>query len=497
MFIIPLEKSINWRRPPLATLLLVVANVFIYFSFQAGDEAAFQRALDYYVDSDLPETELTEYARLRALSFGSPTVEEFEEQLQSRRRRSAVEPLLLEMEGDGEFMHRLHAGEVVATDHPQHATWAASRGRFEELKREAVLFGYGFVPADHRPLTFLSHMFLHGGVGHLVGNMVFLFLVGFSLEMALGTRVYLASYVLTGIGAVVLFWMAYPDSTGPLVGASGAISGLMGMYAAVFAMRRIRFFYSIFIYFDYVRAPALIMFPLWLVNEIYQLMWAGVSQVAYVAHIGGLLMGGAIGLAVRRVPGVVDEAYLDESSQVEQRTARYEEGLRLLNALEVERAQLVFRELHTTFPQDLEIMQQLYKAEKFTPQRDDYHRVSRHLLEDVLTQHAHLKTASALLDDYLKVTKGRIRIAPDGLNRIAARFAKGGYVAGAEKILLALLKQKPPPAGIEGTLYALALAFERDGEKQKCRHYLDVIVRQFPETELAGEAKKRLTQATG
>ncbi|RKZ37763.1 MAG: hypothetical protein DRQ37_01115 [Gammaproteobacteria bacterium] len=497
MFIIPLEKSIDWRRPPLATLLLIVANVFIYFSLQAGDEAAFQKALDYYVESQLPETELTEFARRRALSLGSPTAEELEEQLQSRRRRVAVESLLMEMEGDAEFMHRLHTGEIIAADQPQHAAWAVARGRFEELKREAVLFGYGFVPADHRPITFLSHMFLHGGVGHLVGNMVFLFLVGFSLEMALGTLVYLSLYVLTGLGAVMLFWMAYPDSTGPLVGASGAISGLMGVYAAVFAMRRIRFFYSIFIYFDYVRAPALIMFPLWLVNEVYQLLWAGVSQVAYVAHIGGLLMGGAAGLAVRRAPGMVDEAYLDESSQAELRTQRYEEGLRLLNTLEVERAQLVFRELHATFPQDLEILQQLYKAEKFTPQRNEYHRVSRRLLEDVLTQRAHLKTANALLDDYLKVTKGKIRITPDGLNRIAARFAKGGYAAGAEKLLLALLKQKPLPAGIEGTLYALALAFERDGQKQKSQHYLGLIIRQFPGTDLASDAQKRLIQSTG
>ena len=95
------------------------------------------------------------------------------------------------------------------------------------MLRESVTYSHGFVPEQHSVLSMFTYMFMHGGVGHLVGNMVFLVLVGFALEAALGSLVYLTLYLIGGLGSVLLFWAVYPHSGLPLVGASGAIAALM------------------------------------------------------------------------------------------------------------------------------------------------------------------------------------------------------------------------------------------------------------------------------
>ena len=85
---------------------------------------------------------------------------------------------------------------------------------------------------------------------------------------------------------------AYAGQGGLGLGASGAVSALMGMYAVLYRMRRIRFFYQFLVYFNYVTAPALLLLPAWIANELLQ-HWLGGRGIAYMAHLGGLLTGGA------------------------------------------------------------------------------------------------------------------------------------------------------------------------------------------------------------
>jgi len=77
-------------------------------------------------------------------------------------------------------------------------------------------------------------MFLHGGFGHLLGNMIFLWLVGCMLEMGCGRGFYSAAYIVTGLCSVILFWSVYPKSTMPLIGASG----LMGAFTVLYGRKR-------------------------------------------------------------------------------------------------------------------------------------------------------------------------------------------------------------------------------------------------------------------
>ena len=494
MLIVPLEKSFDWKKPPVVTFLLIAINCFVLFFLQSDDDTVFEEAVEFYSDSGLPGIEFPRYLDYLKAHDDLGKLERWKQIVDGYPQQKALGFLLMEMESDTDFMKRLHAREVITDTDPEFEVWASARNEFESLLRGNTVFGYGFVPAEHRLVTFITHMYLHGGFGHLFGNMLFLFLVGFALEAALGSLVYLAFYTVAGLGAVLVFWIVYPGSDVPLVGASGAIAGLMGMYSFIFGLRRIKFFYSVLFYFDYVTAPAIIMFPLWVVNEIYQLTWGGVSNVAYVAHIGGLLVGATLGVAIKFLPGRVDTKYLDASAHTEERTARFGEGLRLLGKLEVDRARALFRALHRDYPDDTEVLVQLYRAEKFSPDTDQYHRTALQILAIPGNEPEIVQRLHETFCDYLSTTRGKVRVAPASLVQLAMRFVKGGHLETAERILSTLLRNRTSTPGIDGGLLLLAMGWQRACNNNKYQQCLEELLRYFPQSEAAASARQGLGQ---
>ncbi len=482
MFIIPLEKSIDWKRPPVVTFLLVLINCIVLFGLQSDDEVAAERAVDYYLASSLPGVEFPAYLEFAHLR-GRPG------EVQALGRSAREEPiaartLLLLMENDDEFMDELRAERIIERHHSGYSQWLTERQEYATLKREAFSWRYGFVPAEHRPVTFLSHMFLHGGFGHLFGNMLLLVIVGLAMELALGSLLYVLLYLGGGLAAVLLFWLVYPNSVIPLVGASGAIAGLMGLYATVFGLRKIRFFYTLLFYFDYVRAPAIVMLPLWLLNEFYQLYWGGMSNVAYVAHIGGLIFGGAAGLVLRHTPTRVDTAYLDESETRERRDAEFQRGLELLSGLAVGKAQAVFRALHAEFPDDQAVRLQLYRAEKLSPTSPEFHAVARKVIALQDNDAATTREVCNAFLDYLKATKGKIRLSPTQLLELAIRFTRAGHLDAAERIVHGLVRAKSQLPELERAMMALANGWRRANQPDKHRQNMALLAKAFPNSNL-------------
>ena len=481
MLIIPLEKSIDWRRPPVVTLLLVAINCLVLVVFQSRDDAAVLEAVAYYLESDLPKIELPAYVEY--LKFHGRQNELAGWKERSARDEALQQQLLLaSMERDGEFMRDLRAHKVISRDNARYVQWRTQRARYETLRQKSTARRYGFIPAQHRPLTFLTYMFLHGGFGHLLGNMIFLLIVGLAVEVALGSLLYALLYVGCGLAAVLLYWAAYPESPVTLVGASGAIAGLMGLYAAVFGFRKIRFFYSVLFYFDYVKAPAILMLPLWLLSELYQLFWGGVSNVAYVAHIGGLLAGGGAGFLLRRSPERVDTGYLDESEKRERRTAEFEKGLRLLGGLEVNKAKSVFRALHADYPEDREVLLQLYKVEKLNPAAPEFHSIARKVLGLPGHDSETVRLVREAFGGYLEACGGKIRLPPSLLLALALRFTRAGHLETSEQIVQVLLRVRPDLPGLDKAVMALANAWQRDNNPGKHQWYLQLLARSFPES---------------
>jgi membrane associated rhomboid family serine protease len=165
---------------------------------------------------------------------------------------------------------------------------------------EAFFFQFGAVPAEiaqFRDLyTLLTSMFLHGGWAHIIGNMVFLFVFGDNIEDAMGHLSYLLFYLLCGILAALAQVLLNTSSEIPMIGASGAISGVMGAYVVLFPHGRVRALVFFGYFGQVVLVPAWVMIGLWFALQLFSgfvsLGAAGdAGGVAFWAHVGGFVAG--------------------------------------------------------------------------------------------------------------------------------------------------------------------------------------------------------------
>ena len=181
---------------------------------------------------------------------------------------------------------------------------------------DLVVFGYGFRPVDPGVLALLTSMFLHGGFMHLAGNMLFLWIYGDNVEHRLGPGWFLLAYLGTGAIATLSHAVLDLGSPLPMVGASGAISGVLGFYFIWFPHNRVRLWIMLFPFFmNMVYAPARLVLGMYLVIDnllpFFMTRGVGGGGVAYGAHIGGFVGGLAY-------------AWWSERREVRRRPAEYE-----------------------------------------------------------------------------------------------------------------------------------------------------------------------------
>ena len=159
-------------------------------------------------------------------------------------------------------------------------------------------------PSWYTPLT---SMFLHGGWLHLLGNMWFLWLFGNNVEDSMGRGRYAAFYLLCGLGAAMLQTFIEPSSPYPMVGASGAISGVMGAYVILYPRVRIHMLVVLVVFFTRISLPAWVMLGYWFALQLLSgAMTYGMGRggVAFWAHVGGFLTGAAL-IGIFKRPALV------------------------------------------------------------------------------------------------------------------------------------------------------------------------------------------------
>ena len=138
------------------------------------------------------------------------------------------------------------------------------------------------------PGSILTSMFLHGGWLHIIGNMWFLWLFGDNVEETLGRIRYLLFYLLVGTVGALAQSFTLPGSTSPMIGASGAVAGVLGAYVLLYPRAKVLTFALIPLFWNFVHVPAWLFLGLWFVGQFF--IGAG-SGVAWMAHVGGFLAG--------------------------------------------------------------------------------------------------------------------------------------------------------------------------------------------------------------
>lgn len=168
----------------------------------------------------------------------------------------------------------------------------------------ALVASAGIVPAVTGWLTptLLTSMFLHAGPSHLIGNMLFLWIFGDNVEDRLGHGRYLLFYLAAGMVAGAAQAMAVPGSAIPIIGASGAIAAVMGAYFVLFPKSRVVMLIWLVFYVDFVEIPAVLFLGFWLLFQFLGGLGveAGAGGVAFVAHLGGFVVGAALGRLLAR-----------------------------------------------------------------------------------------------------------------------------------------------------------------------------------------------------
>jgi membrane associated rhomboid family serine protease len=173
--------------------------------------------------------------------------------------------------------------------------------------QEMNIDGHGNVQIPQAPgpvpiwLTLLSSMFMHGGFGHIAGNMLYLWIFGNNVEHRFGHRWFLIFYLISGLVASFAQIMLAPQSIIPNLGASGAIAGVMGAYLVLFPHNRVN---AVFLY-HIVTIPAMLVLGMWIAMQLVSgygsiaSTSASAGGVAYMAHVGGFVAGVVAALAYR------------------------------------------------------------------------------------------------------------------------------------------------------------------------------------------------------
>lgn len=171
-------------------------------------------------------------------------------------------------------------------------------GQFSAPGLDQFFYTWGLVPDEilsgRGGLTLITHMFLHGGWMHLLGNMLFLWIFGDNMEDAFGHLRYLGFYILCGLAAAALQIAGDPTSNGPMVGASGAIAGVLGGYLLLFPRAKVDVLLIFIVFFRIFAIQAWIVLGIWFGLQLVNGLGATQDGVAYLAHVGGFVAGAVL-----------------------------------------------------------------------------------------------------------------------------------------------------------------------------------------------------------
>ncbi|MGQ9427470.1 rhomboid family intramembrane serine protease [Gilvimarinus sp. F26214L] len=312
MVIVPTEKRFDWQHSPLVLFGLVLLNVLVFFVYQSGDGMRLERAFAVYHQQNLLELEWPLYRDYLTARDQQALVSDYQSALDEGYAVDVARALLL----DFEFKHYLaQEGRALFTN-IRYEDWDLKRSMVNDHLDSMSFLSGGLIPSEMNLLSLISYQFLHGDIMHLLGNMFFLVVCGFAVEAAIGHLRFLLFYLITGAVGGVAHAFLDTTSTMPLVGASGAVSGVMAMYLGVFRLKKIEFFYWFFIFVGYFRAPALLILPVYMGKEVFDYFNSQGSNVAFMAHAGGFGAGALLmGLSLLANPKLLNSDYVEQDQE--------------------------------------------------------------------------------------------------------------------------------------------------------------------------------------
>ena len=257
-----------------------------------------------------------------------------------------------------------------------------------KLEKSNPFERWGYIPAEPSFISLFTCIFIHGGWLHLLGNMFFLYLAGCSIEDIWGRPLYTGFYILSGIAATMAHALKYPADTAPLVGASGAIAGLMGAFLVRLYDTKISFFYAIWFWVrGTFKAPAYVMLPLWLAQQFFYAMLdeGGSYGVAFWAHIGGFAFGALFAFGMKKFQ--IEERFIAPKIEKKVGLAQHPDFLRAMNLSEQENypdALILLHRVVRDDPNHLEAYLEMRRIAELNKDATSYNKFSAAIFDILL-----------------------------------------------------------------------------------------------------------------
>jgi membrane associated rhomboid family serine protease len=488
MLVIPLTKQISLRNPPVFTIAIILLNIFVFFILQDKDEQHYKKAETFYFTSGLNKVEIPLYLEFlrnhRPQDFQRITEKNEMSQL------SAQHGLYDQLNYDTQFLNLLEIGKIGPDDPLEQQEYLSLRQDYENLQQQIRSLHYGFRPARPRAETWITSMFLHGGFGHLLGNMIFLWLIGSLIEYGCRRWLFLIFYGLGGLAATGFYWLLNTQSLIPAIGASGAISGIMGAFTIFYGFKRVRVFLTLGFYFNYVKFPAIAMLPLWLGNEGFQMLFNAGNGVAYAAHFGGLLGGAAIAAIACRIPNLLDREGF-EDAQDDPVQPLVEKALNHMGKLEFSKARALLVSAESYRPDDQVVLKHLYTIDRQDPTTRQFYQTSRRLLALLSIQRETYGEAFRIYREFAKLASP-VHLG-DNLNVLLCRiFCELEKVEEAHRLLAVLVKKRSIIEEIPTLLLKISELHTSRGNLKARIACLNCICKYYPVSIEAGIAQQQL-----
>lgn len=355
--IIPIgHESDKVRRLPWISLFLMASClvIFVLTSVEISKkseelESTAKELVNYYIQHPYlkldPET--------KKLLFGEKENEDVEEMLATYRRRESRKIRLFQ-------------------DEEQQKLDQLSQ-KLKNTRDNAPYRKYGYIPAQKSFIGLVTYMFIHGGLLHLLGNLLLLYLTGPFIEDVWGRPIYAVFYIIAGIFSGFMFSLYYPHFNGPLIGASGAIAGLMGAFLIRYWRTKIKFFYIFFLFIrGTFKAPAWVILPIWLALEIFSVnaidsVNAEGGGVAHWAHIWGFIFGVVVAAGMKRFK--IEEKYVHPKIEaqvhfVDEGYKAFEEATQKINEGKSDEAYALLLVAARNNPMDKDVVESLWNQGK-------------------------------------------------------------------------------------------------------------------------------------
>jgi membrane associated rhomboid family serine protease len=289
--LIPLKhENMEARRWPVVTLTLIALNIVVFFFTMSA------------TDSEAPELgEVKSHILILAALHPELKLQSDSQRLVDGFKQSHPDQWKRVQDPNRDIIDAYDAKLKMTEDTSKlQGEMDSLNTQYVKLSESSILEQYAFIPANPKPISYLTANFLHGGWMHIIGNMWFLWLAGFVLEDVWGRWLYSLFYLAAGAAALQFYAWTNPGSITPTLGASGAVAALMGAFLVRFPKMKIEMGYLLMFRFRRFKAAAYWLLPLWLFSEIfYGSLLGSSSGVAHWAHVGGFLFGALAAVAIQ------------------------------------------------------------------------------------------------------------------------------------------------------------------------------------------------------